>query len=122
VLASGTPSSVNVRIGAAGSTTRATAAPASAGVQVEGVHSGSDPVAGPYLAGSVVNHTGVAQHNMPIFAVALRGGRVVGAGRALVPSLSASAAGAPTVFRIYLVGSSPSGARIELTPAPSVRE
>jgi hypothetical protein len=55
---------------------------------------------------------------MPIFAVALRGGRIVAAGRALVPNLPASA-GKPTGFRIYLVGS-PAGARIELTPAPTV--
>jgi hypothetical protein len=127
VLASGTPSSVKVRVGAAKvSSPKATAAepsspsPSSSGVQVSGISIGSEGIAGPYLTGSVVNHSGVAQHNMPIFAVALRGGRVVAAGRALVPNLLVSGHGSQTSFRIYLVGS-PAGARIELTPAPNVQ-
>jgi hypothetical protein len=118
VLASGKPGSVKVRVGdAKGRLFTASALSASPGVQVSATSLGSD-VAGPYLAGDVVNHTGVAQHNMPIFAVALRGGRVVAAGRALVPNLAA-APGRPTGFRIYLVGS-PAGAHFELTPAPTV--
>lgn len=122
VLASGTPSSVKVRVGdaRAGAPARkarkAHLAGSSAGVRVGGTSLGSD-LAGPYLAGEVVNHTGVVQRNMPIFAVGLRGGRVVAAGRALVPNLPASPTGKPTGFRIYLVGS-PAGAHIELTPGP----
>lgn len=120
VLASGKPGSVKVRVGdAKGAPARASAAGASAGVQVSTTGLGSD-VAGPYLAGEVVNHTGVAQHNMPIFAVALRGGRVVAGGRALVPNLPVSSATVkPTAFRIYLVGA-PAGAHIELTAVPTV--
>jgi hypothetical protein len=118
VLASAKPSSVKVRVGDAKSAlARASAAGASAGVQVRTTGLGSD-VAGPYLAGEAVNHTGVAQHNMPIFAVALRGGRVVAGGRALVPNLPVSSA-KPTAFRIYLVGA-PAGAHIELTAVPAV--
>jgi hypothetical protein len=59
---------------------------------------------------------------MPIFAVALRGGRVVAGGRALVPNLPVSSAAVkpkPTAFRIYLVGA-PAGAHIELTAVPTV--
>jgi hypothetical protein len=132
VLAAGTPQSVQVRVGAAkgglpavaahatatAAGSSADAVTASAGVQVSGVSLGNG-IAGPYLNGTVANHSGVAQHNMPIFAVALRGGRVVAAGRALVPSLPASAGGRPASFRIYLVGS-PAGAQIELTAAPTV--
>lgn len=118
VLASGRLGSVKVRVGdAKGALARASAAGSSAGVKVSGTSLGND-VAGPYLAGEVVNHTGFAQRNMPIFAVALRGGRVVAGGRALVPNLPVSAA-KPTGFRIYLVGS-PAGAHIELTPVPTV--
>jgi hypothetical protein len=135
VLASGTPSSVNVRVGTAKpAATRAgaaaTAGSAGAGtaeavgasvpqVQVSGVTLGSQELVGPYVEASVVNHSGVAQHNMPVFAVALRGTRVVAAGRALVPSLAVSGAASRASFRLYLVGS-PAGARIELTPAPAV--
>lgn len=119
VLAASTPGLVKVRIGAAkGNAAKAGVVGSSARVQVSATSLGSD-LAGPYLAGEVINHTGVAQHNMPIFAVGLRGGRVVAAGRALVPNLPASAS-KPTAFRIYLVGS-PSGAHIELTSAPAVQ-
>ncbi|HST56624.1 MAG TPA: hypothetical protein VLJ42_12130 [Solirubrobacteraceae bacterium] len=143
------------------------AASVSAGdVQLRSLRLGSD-IAGPYLTGVVVNRSGIAQRNMPIYAVALRGKRVTAAGRALVPSLPAGAgastgastrtstgtrtstrtstrtrtgtstgastgtrtstntgagagAGKPTVFRIYFVGN-PSGARIELTTAPTIK-
>jgi hypothetical protein len=120
VLASGTPSSVNVRVGAA-KLAGAKAAVSGGGpqVQVSGVTLGSQELVGPYVDATAINHSGVAQHNMPVFAVALRGQRVVAAGRALVPSLAASGAGSHASFRLYLVGS-PAGARIELTPAPAV--
>ncbi|HEY7828997.1 MAG TPA: hypothetical protein VIC06_00335 [Solirubrobacteraceae bacterium] len=123
VLAAGKPAAVKVRIGdpkgspPRGNTAGSSGSPGSPGVQVSATSLGSD-VAGPYLAGEVVNRSGVAQHNMPIFAVALRGGRIVAAGRALVPNLPASG-GKPTGFRIYLIGS-PAGAHIELTPAPAM--
>jgi hypothetical protein len=118
VLAAGRPGSVKVRVGdAKGSSSKISPASPSLGVEIGATSLGSD-VAGPYLAGEVVNRSGVAQHNMPIFAVALRGGHVVAAGRALVPNLPA-AAGKPTGFRIYLVGA-PAGAHIELNAAPTV--
>jgi len=126
VLASGTPSSVSVRVGAAKlGAVRAVGAGAArvagAGVpqvQVSGVTLGSQELVGPYVDASVVNRSGVPQHNMPVFAVALRGARVVAAGRALVGSLAASGAASRASLRLYLVGS-PAGARIELTPAPA---
>ncbi len=121
VLASGTPSSVNVRVGAAKVSAGKAASVASTGVQVSGVTLGSQEFVGPYLQATAINHSGAAQHNMPIFAVALRGARVVAAGRALVPSLAASGAGSQASFRLYLVGST-AGARIELTPAPTTAQ
>jgi hypothetical protein len=122
VLASGTPSSVKVRVGAAKlSAGKAAFAGASSGVQVSGVTLGTQELVGPYLQATAINHSGVTQHNMPVFAVALRGTRVVAAGRALVPSLAASGAGSHASFRLYLVGST-AGARIELTPAPTTAQ
>jgi len=116
VLTAGKPGSVKVRIGGAkGSSSKSGAMGSPQGIQVSATSLGSD-VAGPYLAGEVINRSGVAQHNMPIFAVALRAGHVVAAGRALVPNLSA-APSKPTGFRIYLVGS-PAGAHIELNATP----
>jgi hypothetical protein len=143
------PTSVQVRVGASrgyGATSRGSAAGgAGAGARADAgagassadaarlalaasstVHAsvtglGSEALAGPYMTGTVRNRSGVALHNMPVFAVALRDGRVVAAGRALVPSLPASPSAHPTNFRIYFVGS-PAGAHIELTPAPTVAQ
>jgi hypothetical protein len=121
VLASA-PTSVQVSVGAPrGSVARQAALTFALAVHASVVGLGSEALAGPYMTGTVTNRSGVALRNMPIFAVALRGGRVVAAGRALVPSLPASPAARATSFRIYFVGS-PAGARIELTPAPTVAQ
>jgi hypothetical protein len=65
------------------------------------------------LSGVLVNHSRVAQKKVPVYVVALRGGKVVAAGRALVASL-AGRPGASAPFKVTLVGS-PAGAKIELT-------
>lgn len=65
------------------------------------------------LDGVLVNHSREAQSKVPVFAVAVRGGKVVAAGRAVVGELSGRS-GASAPFQIFLVGN-PSGAKIELT-------
>jgi hypothetical protein len=54
---------------------------------------------------------------VPVFAVAVRGGRVVAAGRAVVSVLPGHP-GASVPFQIFLVGN-PAGATIELTAVPT---
>ena len=61
------------------------------------------------------NHTGKAQSGVPIFAVALRGEKVVAAGRAVAASVPAH--GEATSLDIPLVGDA-SGAKIVLTALP----
>ncbi len=61
------------------------------------------------------NRTGRAQSGVPVFAAALRGGKVVAAGRAVVAS--APAHGEATSFDIPLVGDA-TGAKIVLTALP----
>ncbi|HEY2570162.1 MAG TPA: hypothetical protein VGI27_01750, partial [Solirubrobacteraceae bacterium] len=68
------------------------------------------------VSGVVANHTGRAQSSVPVFAVAVRGGKVVAAGRAVVASVPAGAALA-TPFDLPLVGDA-SRANIELTALP----
>jgi hypothetical protein len=53
--------------------------------------SASDSFPGPHVAVTLHNGGSAAQSQLVIYAVALRGGRVVGAGRALVASLGADA-------------------------------
>jgi hypothetical protein len=69
------------------------------------------------LAGGLVNHSATSMEKVPVFAVALRAGRIVAAGRAVVESLPAHSARVP--FQIFLVGN-PAGATIKLTAAPTV--
>jgi hypothetical protein len=110
VLTSQTANAANVRVGtgrrsgAGGAlSTRGLSTSEQAGIAV--------------VSGTLVNGSSSAQGKVPVFAVALRSGRVVAAGRAVVAELPAHAS-AP--FQVFLVGSA-SGAKIELTPLPTGR-
>lgn len=67
-------------------------------------------------AGRVVNPSSIAQDRLAIFVTAQRGGRVVAAGRAVVPLLKPGAKGAR--FTVFFVGD-PTGARLR-ADAPQV--
>jgi hypothetical protein len=69
------------------------------------------------LTGELVNHSGAAQSGVPVFAVALRAGKVLAAGRALVNVPSGRSGAVP--FQIFMVGD-PAGASLQLTVAPMV--
>jgi hypothetical protein len=112
VTVASSPRSVMARVGAA---PPAAAVP---DVTLKDVHFASDAT-GRYLTGTVVNPSKAILRNVPVFAVALRGARVVAAGRALVPKLPAAGARKPTHFRLFFVGD-PRGARVALTVAPTV--
>jgi hypothetical protein len=111
VTVASVPRSVRARVGAAPSAARVPR------VRVTGVHFEGDST-GRYLTGTVVNPSRRVLRNVPIFAVALKGSRVVAAGRAIVPKLPAARSPKKVVFRLFFVGE-PRGARIALTVAPS---
>jgi hypothetical protein len=111
VTVASAPKSVRARVGAAPFTTRIPR------VRVTDVHFDGDST-GRYLTGTVVNPSRRVLRNVPIFAVALKGSRVVAAGRALVPKLPAAGAPKKVVFRLFFVGE-PRGARIVVTVAPN---
>jgi len=109
-LAGGSAASVSARIGLA---------PAVSGqipqLSVTGVHlveGSSNGLAG---AGVVVNHSGVAQQELVVYAVARRGGRVVAAGRAVLPQAPAHSS---TPFEVFFVGS-PRGAALAVSAPPT---
>lgn len=85
-------------------------------LRVGKVHLRTDPVDGLTAVGRVVNLSTVTQERLVIFAHATRGGRVVAAGRAIVPILKPGAKGA--TFTVFFVGN-PRGAKLELQ-APAV--
>jgi hypothetical protein len=66
------------------------------------------------LSGSVANHSRTTQQNLVVYAVARRRGKIVAAGRAVLPEI---ATGTNVPFQIYFVGD-PGGARIQ-TSAPA---
>lgn len=110
VTIAGAPKAVRARVGAA----RAGSVPR---VRVTGLHFETDAT-GRYLTGVVVNPSRATLRDVPIFAVAQKGTRVVAAGRALVPKLPPHGSPKKVVFRLFFVGD-PRGARVALTVAPS---
>lgn len=110
VQASGRPASVTARVG------RAT--PASAAVPrltVGAVSLYDDVTSGLGARGTVVNHSTVSQQKLVVFGVARRGGRVVAAGRAILPKVDP---GKPVPFTVYFIGD-PRGATLQLSAPPT---
>jgi hypothetical protein len=113
VLASQSAVGVKLRVGT-GSTPRAGSAPATLSTTAPDVtEQGGLSV----VSADLVNHSAKAQGKVPVFAVAVRGGRVVAAGRAVVGVLPGHP-GASVPFQIFLVGNA-TGASIELTAVPT---
>ncbi|HEY2216583.1 MAG TPA: hypothetical protein VGH21_03745 [Solirubrobacteraceae bacterium] len=106
VLINQPSSSVTVRVGS-GKNAKASDASVSVG------HVVAAP-AGATVSGELVNHAHRAQRNVSVYAVALRRGKVVAAGRALVATLAAAGKGSSARFEIPFVGNA-AGAKIELT-------
>lgn len=66
--------------------------------------------------GTATNRSGVEQKELSVYAIALRAGRTVAAGRAVLPTLAAHGS---AHFQIYFIGD-PVGARLQLSaPATS---
>jgi hypothetical protein len=81
---------------------------------VVSAHLSSEAGAEATESGSVANRSAVTQANLVVYSVARRAGRIVAAGRAVLPEVTA---GTSIPFQIYFVGN-PNGAQIE-TSAPA---
>jgi hypothetical protein len=103
VQASGTPASVSAIVGvgpsANGSAPR---------IEVQGVHA-SEEGGGAGATGTVRNRSGVTQQNLVVYVLARRAGKIVAAGRAVLPEVGA---GASLPFQAFFVGS-PAGTHLE---------
>jgi hypothetical protein len=81
-------------------------------LSVEGLRAGGEGGA----EGSVKNESGKTQTNLVVFVLALKGGRIVAAGRAVLPEVPP---GANDSFQVYFVGDA-AGARLQANvPATS---
>jgi hypothetical protein len=61
--------------------------------------------------GSVLNHSGVSQEELVVYAVARKAGRIVAAARAVVPT---APTGSSTPFQLFFIGN-PAGAQLEVS-------
>ncbi len=78
-----------------------------------------DPVSGVEVQGKVVNESAVEQVDMLIYAVATKAGKVVAAGRGLIPALKTDEKGER--YNIFFIGN-PKGASIDVFATPNTFE
>jgi hypothetical protein len=84
-------------------------------IDVENARLEGDPASGVTAVARALNRTAVDQRDVVIAAVARRGGKVVAAGRALVPVLRANA---HERFQVFFIGD-PRGAQLSFDAQPS---
>jgi hypothetical protein len=84
-------------------------------ISVLGTHPSGETSSEAGAAGNVTNRSNVTQQNLVIDAVARRDGKVVAAGRAILPEV---APGVSTPVQIYFVGNA-TGAHIETSAPPT---
>jgi hypothetical protein len=110
VQAAGTPASVSAKVGEGTPVTGAIPS-----LSVEGAHQYQDPTNGPAAEGSVVNRSHVSQQEVIVYATVRRGGQVVAAGRAVLPS---APAGGSTRFQLFFI-CKPTGGSLEVSVPPT---
>ncbi len=110
IPANGDPSTVTALAGESATTSATLPA-----ISLSGVHRTDGP-SGAGAAGSAGNPSAQVQHKLVVFAVARRGGRIVAAGRAVVPELAAHSS---TPFEVFFIGQA-AGSSLDLSaPATS---
>jgi hypothetical protein len=112
VQATGTPTSVAVKVGEGTPVTGAIP-----DLAVAGARQYEDPTNGPAAEGSIVNHSHVSQQELIVDALVRRGGTIVAAGRAVVPS---APVGASTRFQLFFIGDTRGGALEMQAPATTL--
>jgi hypothetical protein len=106
----GAPGALSVRVGEA--PTAPTAPPS---IAVGAIHIIEDPANGVGAEGVAINRSAVTQQELVVFVVGLRGGRVVAAGRAVLPEAPAHSS---TSFQVFFIGD-PKGAVLKGSAPPS---
>jgi hypothetical protein len=84
-------------------------------ISVEGSRLFEDPTNGVGAEGTIVNHSHIAQQELVVYALALRSGQVVAAGRGVLPLVPA---GGSTPFQVFFIGS-PRGAQLAVSAPPT---
>jgi hypothetical protein len=106
IQAPGTPVRVVARVGEA-----PTAGGSLPRLAIASAHAVEDPANGPGAAGTLVNRSPIAQAQVVVYAIARRGAKIVGAGRAVLPEVPAHGS---VPFQLFLLGEA-RGARLEFS-------
>lgn len=114
VQLAGTPGRVTAKVGGAKPARTSPPAIAILSHKLE-----TEPGGGQAVTGTVANRSHVDQHELVIYALAKKSGRVLAAGRSVLALLGAGATGR---FQIFLLGGSASGAQLTLSAPPSTLE
>ena len=110
VLATGKPAKVKVKVGAAGQ-----ASGALPRVDITPPKFQGDPVSGLSVVGKAHNRSDVLQRQLTLYAVALKGDRIVAAGRGGIERLRP---GRRAGYQIFFIGN-PKDAKVELAAPPT---
>ncbi len=108
--ANGAPASVSARVGQAPALSGS-----SPSLTIAGARLSEDPANGLVANGTASNRSSIAQRSLVLFGVARRGGKVVAAGRGVLPEL---AAGASARFEVFMVGDA-RGAELQISAPPT---
>jgi hypothetical protein len=112
ILATGTPKSVDVKVGV----TQSTLPPNPPQVEASPPKLKVDPVSGIQAEGTVTDNSPIQQVDVTLFAVARKGGKVVAAGRGGIKTIAPNGGSRP--YHIYFIGN-PKGAQVTVTAPPS---
>lgn len=85
-------------------------------IEAKSAHLAEEASNGIDAVGTIENRSKVAQHSLVVFAVARRAGRIVAAGRAILPEVPA---GASVPFQAFFIGD-PRGAQLQASAPPTV--
>lgn len=110
IQATGVPAQLHARVG------EAPIAPgALPKVSVSAIHTFEDPTNGVGVEGTVNNSSKVSQQKLVVYVLGRRGGRIVAAGRAVLPEVPA---GQKAPFQVFCIGS-PQLAKLEASAPPT---
>jgi hypothetical protein len=84
-------------------------------LQITGTQKVSESGSSPAASGTVTNDSAIVQHNLVVYAVAQRNGRIIGAGRAIVPEVAAHHSSQFEVFFVGAIG----GAQLQFSAPPT---
>jgi hypothetical protein len=110
IQAPGAPAKVSALVGEA-----PTASSRLPRVSVSDLHAVEDPSNGTGAEGTVRNASPLPQQKLVVYVVGRRGGRIVAAGRAVLPEVPPQA---KTPFQVFFIGS-PHGAKLEAVAPPT---